>query len=105
MERRETSDAVEVVLPHFDIAEEENARVVAGQMLELVKSVGTRQLTLSFSNVEACPDFMIATLISLYRKVRDSGGKLVLRDMQPQVYELFETCRLDKVFDIRRSDL
>ena len=57
-------------------------------------------LTLSLQGVEYLGSAMLETLINMYRKVKANGSHLVLRNLQPQVYEVFEVTKLHELFEI-----
>ena len=46
----------------------------------------------------------IGALVSFLRKVKQVGGELLMRGVQPNVLELFRVTHLDKVFTIAPAD-
>jgi anti-sigma B factor antagonist len=83
------------------ILNEETAQAVAGRLFDLVGKMAGRTLVLNFANVAYLTSTMLGKLIALHKRVRAVGGRLVLWDMQPDVFEIFEITRLHTIFNIR----
>jgi anti-anti-sigma regulatory factor len=98
MEIMSIGENIEVALTDKDQHHPEN------ELLELANGLGNRTLILSFADLKWIQDFMVARLLRLHRKVRDSGGRLVLRSMRAEVYEFFLALKLDRVLDIERHE-
>ena len=73
------------------------------ELYELIEERVRRKLVLDFSEVEFFSSAAIGKLISLNGKVKARGGMLKLCNVRPEILEVFEVCRLDRVFDIRRD--
>jgi hypothetical protein len=56
--------------------------------------------SLDFGRVEFLTGNALGQLISLHKKVRAGGGRLILSNVSPEVFEVFETTRLHAVMDI-----
>lgn len=70
------------------------------ELYRLVEEKHQITLVLDFSDVEFLTSEAIGKLISLYGKLKNRSGTLILCGIQPQILEVFEICKLDKVFDI-----
>ena len=46
----------------------------------------------------------LGKLITLNRKLQSAGGKLVLCNIDPQIYEVFEITKLNKLFNIQKEE-
>ena len=57
-------------------------------------------LLLNFGNVEYMSSAALGKLITLNKKVQAAGGKLILCNIDPQIREVFEITKLDKLFVI-----
>lgn len=73
------------------------------ELARLVDQSPGVKLVLSFKNVEHLSSAALGMLITLGKKVEESGGKLRLSDINPQIFEVFKITRLNKVFDIHPS--
>ena len=60
-------------------------------------------LLLDFSNIEYLGSIELGTLITLRKRLNAAGGRLTLFNLNPQVYETFETTRLHTLFEICRQ--
>jgi anti-anti-sigma factor len=61
------------------------------------------QLLLDLSGVRMPTAGGLGALVSLHKEVRDSGGRLVLLNVQPWAYEVFTVTRLTEVMDVRAA--
>jgi len=43
-------------------------------------------------------------LITLNKKLQAAGGRLILCNIDPQIYEVFEITKLDKFFNIQKEE-
>ena len=100
-----------------DIGDVTLARFVAGRILDdaliqaaleqlsiLVAERGRRKLVLSFHNIEYMSSGALGKLINLQRTLTHLRGRIMLRDLNPQIYEVFEITKLNKVFFIGPDD-
>lgn len=85
------------------ILDEQNIQIIGEQLFSLVHDEGWRKLVLCFSNVEYMSSSMSGKLVTLRKKTRDAGGNLVLCNLAPQVYEVFEIIKMDKFFNIQKG--
>ena len=58
------------------------------------------RIVLDFSDVQFLSSAVLARLINLKKKVAASGGRVGLRNIHPDLREVFRLSRLDQVFDI-----
>lgn len=104
--RLDIEDVGDVTIAKFTdkkILDESNIQLIGNQLFGLVDDDGRRKIVLDFSNVEYLSSAALGKLITMNKKVADSGGKLRLCAIRPDIYEVFAITRLNKVFDIRDS--
>jgi anti-anti-sigma factor len=82
---------------------QDNALVLDGLLRHVAVEAGGRDLVLDFSNVALVSSAGLGVLVGLHNRLRDAGGRLVLRDLDNAVYEVFEATRLTRLFDVRRT--
>jgi stage II sporulation protein AA (anti-sigma F factor antagonist) len=70
------------------------------QLLNLIEQQGRRYLVLDWRQVERVYSGMLAKLINLHNKVNSLGGQLALCQVQPEVFEVFQTLRLNHILRI-----
>ncbi|GIX03173.1 MAG: hypothetical protein KatS3mg113_0179 [Planctomycetaceae bacterium] len=83
------------------ILDESNIQQIGNQMFALVEEDGRKRIILDFSNVEYLSSAALGKLITMDKKVKAAKGKLRLCGIRPEIYEVFEITRLNKVFDIK----
>ena len=86
------------------ILDEQNIQNIGEQLFSLVEQDGLTRLLLNFGNVEYLSSAALGKLITLNKKVKDATGKLILCNISPQIYEVFEITRLDKFFRIEKDE-
>ena len=85
------------------ILDEQNIQVISEQLFSLVDDPGRRKLLLNFGNVEYLSSTALEMLITLNKKVTQAGGELILCNIAPQIYEIFEITKLNKLFRIEQG--
>ena len=101
--RLEVEDIGDVTVVSFTdrkILDEQNIQIIGEQLFGLVDESARKRLLLNFSNVEYMSSAALGKLITLNKKVQAAGGKLVLCNIIPQIKEVFEITKLDKLFVI-----
>jgi anti-sigma B factor antagonist len=105
--RLEVEDIGDVTIVTFTdkkILDEQNIQIIGEQLFSLVDELGRRKLLLNFRNVEYLSSAALGKLITLNKKVNAAGGKLVLCNIDPQIYEVFEITGLNRIFDIHKEE-
>ncbi len=83
---------------YFD---EETTASVRQQLFALLEKLPPGNLFLDFANVSFLMSNTLAMLLSLRKKWLGLGGKLFLKNLNPEVFEVFRMTRLDNVFEFR----
>jgi len=105
--RLEVEDIGDVTVINFvdkKILDEQNIQVIGEQLFSLVDQDGRRKLLLNFGNVEYLSSAALGKLITLNKKLQGVGGRLILCNIDPQIYEVFEITKLDKFFNIQKEE-
>ncbi len=105
--RLEVEDIGDITVVNFvdkKILDEQNIQVIGEQLFSLVDELGRRKVLLNFKNVEFLSSAALGKLITLNRKLQSAGGKLVLCEIDPQIYEVFEITKLNKLFTINNDE-
>jgi anti-anti-sigma factor len=76
--------------------------VIATELEGLTDQLGDSHLLLDFTNVEYITSVELGTLVSLHKKMKTSGGRLTLFNLNPQVFEVFTATRLETLIGICR---
>ena len=105
--RLEVEDIGDVTVINFvdkKILDEQNIQIIGEQLFGLVDQEGRRKLLLNFGNVEYLSSAALGKLITLNKKLQGVGGRLILCNIDPQIYEVFEITKLDKFFNIQKEE-
>jgi len=76
--------------------------VLARELEGLTESLGDCHLLLDFTNVEYLSSVELATLVMLHKKVKATGGRLTLFNLNADVFEVFTVTRLQTLLGICR---
>jgi anti-sigma B factor antagonist len=105
--RLEVEDIGDITVVNFTdkkILDEQNIQIIGEQLFSLVDELGRRKLLLNFGNVEYLSSAALGKFITLNKKVKGAGGKLVLCNIDPQIYEVFEITQLNRLFNIQKEE-
>lgn len=86
-----------------------DGQLIVGNRHELKQKVlealeeGERKLLVDFSNTGYIDSSGLGALVSLSKKIRESGGELKLAGLNEDLMSLFELTKLDTLFTIVRS--
>jgi anti-sigma B factor antagonist len=86
------------------LLKEATVETIGEQLSSLVEEQGRHRLVLDWRNVERVYSEMLAKLLALHHKVQSLGGQLALCHVRPEVYEVFETVRLNQVLHIYETE-
>src|SRR4029079_10855810 len=90
--RLEVEDIGDVTVVNFTdrkILDEQNIQVIGEQLFSLVDEAGRRKTRLNSGNVESLASASLGMLIPLNKKLQAAGGRLILCNIDPQIYEVF----------------
>jgi anti-sigma B factor antagonist len=105
--RLEVEDIGDVTVVNFTdrkILDEQNIQLIGEQLFSLVDESGRKKILLNFGNVEYLSSAALGKLITLNKKLQAAGGKLILCNIDPQIYEVFEITKLNKLFNIKAEE-
>jgi anti-sigma B factor antagonist len=78
--------------------------VIARELGGLTEGAGARHLLLDFTHVKCLNSMELGTLVTLHKRIKETGGRLTLFNLSAQVFELFALTRLDTLLGICRED-
>src|SRR5688572_1317221 len=95
---RKQGDAVIVaVRGEIDL---QNSPELRTELLDLLVKHSPQRLVINLAQVPYMDSSAIAVLVELLQKVRKTGGKIYLTNLQPRVKGLLEIARLGSIFSI-----
>lgn len=106
-QRLEVEDIGDVTVVNFTdkkIIDEQNIQIIGEQLYRLVDELGRSKLLLNLGNVEYLSSAALGKLITLNNKTKNAGGKLVLCNIHPNIYEVFEITKLNRILTIHKDE-
>ncbi|GIW81037.1 MAG: hypothetical protein KatS3mg105_2844 [Gemmatales bacterium] len=101
LEVEDIGDVSVITFTDRKILDEQNIQAIGEELFRLVDDDGRHKILLNFSNVDYLSSAALAKLITLNKKLQQVGGRLVLCNIDPQIYEVFEITKLNKLFNIQ----
>jgi anti-sigma B factor antagonist len=98
-----TNDVAIVSFNDKKILDEASIQELGAELFGLVEQQAGGGILLNFDNVEFLSSAALGKLITLDRKVKASKGKLKMCNIRPEIFEVFQITKLNKVFDIRKD--
>jgi anti-sigma B factor antagonist len=98
------NDVVVVQFTDKEIVDEQSIQNIGEELFALVDKQGWRKVLLNFGNVESLSSAALGKFITLNKKLNTAGGRLILCNIAPEVYEVFEITKLNKLFNIQRGE-
>ena len=86
------------------ILDEVNIQALGQELFALVEIDNRRSIVLNFTDVEFLSSAALGKLITLDRKVKAAKGRLKMSNIRPEILEVFQITKLNKVFDIRKDE-
>ena len=94
--RLEVEDIGDVTVVNFidEKIDEQNIQAIGEQLFGLVDELGRRKILLNLGNVKDLSSAALGKFLSLHKKLNSLGGRLILCNIDPQIYELFDITEL-----------
>jgi len=84
------------------VLDEANGRKFADELEYLAERRGRCKLLLDMGRVEYLTSTTLNALAQVHQRLRQQGGRLMVRQVRPHLFELFQATRLDAVLDVRK---
>ncbi len=102
-EVRDVEDGTLVQLSERDL-NKETIPVLVDELFELVSESGQPNLYLDLGDIHLIASVVFGKMLSLDKKLRAHGGRLVLLNLDAFVYRMFQATRLTDVLDVRLAE-
>lgn len=105
--RLEVEDQGDISIVNFidrKILDEQNITKIGEDLFSLVDELGRTKILLNFNNVEYLSSAALGKFITLNKKVNAASGKLILCNISPDIHEVFEITKLDRLFTISKDE-
>lgn len=106
-QRLEIKDIGDVTVATFTdrhLLDQKTLETIGEELSGLVDDAGRQKLVLDFRNVQDISSLAIGMLVTLNKKIRAAGGKLVLCRMDPELRQVMAITQLDTLFVIRGDE-
>ncbi len=104
LEVKEVGDVTVVYFRDQKILDDLNIQELGQELNHLVEVENCKKLVLNFTTVEFLSSSALGKLITLEKKVKNTGGILKLCEIQPEILEVFTITKLDRLFKIHPSE-
>ena len=101
-EVKDLEDGTLVELTQRDL-DPESVAILVDDLCELVLESGRPNLYLDFARVQMLASVVIGKMISLDKKLHLHGGKLILGNIDSELYRFLQIARITDVLDVRRG--
>ena len=102
---QETEGVIVVYFNEAKILDEEKIQKIGSEMIAAADSTAdSKRLLLNFSGVGFMSSAMIGKLVLLNKKCKTDGIALKLSDISGNVSEVFKIMKLNKIFDIYKTE-
>jgi len=99
--RQEGNTVVASIRGEIDL---HNSPELRDAVITVLLRADTRKLILNLEQVPYMDSSAVAVLVEALQRVRRSGGKIYLTNLQPRVKGLLEIARLDTIFVITKDE-
>jgi anti-sigma B factor antagonist len=86
------------------ILDEASIQELGAELFGLVERDNRRSILVNFTDVEFLSSAALGKLITLDRKVKAAKGRLKMSNIRPEIFEVFQITKLNKIFDIRGDE-
>lgn len=102
---REVEDVLVVNIADSKILDEAKIQKIGDELIAAAERAGVnKRLLLSFQGVSYMSSAMIGKLVLLNKRCKKDGIDLKLCDISSNVAEVFKIMKLNKVFDIQKTE-
>ena len=94
-------DIVIIAFELGDFLHDVNDQLMKG--FELLWAQGHKKMVLDMAQTNYVSSLILASLVFIQKRAKDSGGALVICGIKPRVQEILTMTNLDKVFEITKT--
>ena len=96
----ETIESVTVIcLNQISIVGPTSVETIGARLRELANDSSKSNFVIDFSQVRFFSSQMLGLLVDLWRRLKETGGCLVISGINPQLNRVFRITHLDRLFD------
>ena len=91
---------VEVQFRDRNILDEANIQQIGEEIKAIIEAEPAPRLLINFTDVDHLSSAALGTLITINNRVRTLKGQLRLSNIDPNIYQVFQITKLNKLFEI-----
>ncbi|MCE2924854.1 MAG: STAS domain-containing protein [Phycisphaeraceae bacterium] len=91
---------VEVQFRDRNILDEANIQQIGEEIRAIIDAEPAPRLLINFTDVDHLSSAALGTLITINNRVRTLKGQLRLSNIDPNIYQVFQITKLNKLFEI-----
>lgn len=80
------------------------AEIVKSRMEEAIGRSGTNHVIVNMRDLKFMDSSGLGVILGRYKQINSKGGKMILCDVSPSVYRLFEMSGLFKILSIQENE-
>ena len=100
LEAEQIGNVTVVTFLERELLDEATIHTVGEQLTRMVDNRNQPQVLLNLDAVQRLSTMMLGKIITLHKKVRQAGGRLVLCGVERRLCDIFETLRLSHLLPI-----
>jgi len=100
----EVGDVSVVRFRDHKILEDINVQELGQELFQLIEVDNRQKIVLNFFAVEFLTSAALGKLITMDKKVKAHSGVLKLCNIRPEIYEVFEITKLNRLFEIKDEE-
>lgn len=107
LRRLEVAESAQVSVVKFKdqkIIDPEAIQELGDELFTLIEKDNRQKILLNFANVEFLSSAALGKLITFEKKAKNSGAKLILSNIAPEIFQVFAITNLDKLFTIKDNE-
>ena len=81
----------------------EEELLIGANLVSMVEDGSQGDIYLDFANVHYLTSIELGRLVSLYKKMKEQARQIIICNTSPEVYEVFQITRLNKLLDVRQE--
>ncbi len=86
------------------VIDQRNINQIGAELTDMVQKGGVMKMLINMENVRYLSSAVLGKLVSLHKALAERKGKLKLCGVAPGIYEVFEITRLNRVFDMHKTE-
>ena len=97
---RDKNGVTQIEFIDRNILDEANIQQIGEEIKTIIEAQPQPRLLINFQDVDHLSSAALGTLITINNRIRALKGQLRLSNIDPQIYQVFQITKLNKLFEI-----